>query len=208
MASKVSHEPRKFGEIIVIVGIAALVLVLGVIAMRGFPVGDGNGMSSASSEPQPSPSPTSADPSPTPEPRPTVDPEVTPDTWVPAEQFPGVPAIQPSLEETAPPGEPRITVSDVEAYVASGAADVAGTEEIVSIEFLPADVVEERFHEAPGAYAGRFLCVVELRGSFPIGVPPDVQEELHKAGKKPEVPRMILIFDARTGNLLTSSPRP
>jgi hypothetical protein len=214
MVSKLSEEPRKIGEFAFIAVIATLILVLGTVATRAFPGRSDDETSGVYGASQPSvismdPSPTSANPSPTAEARerPTYDPEVTPDTWVPAEQFPGVEAIHPSLD-TAPPGEPLITVSDVEAYVASGAGDVAVTDEIVSIEFLPAHVVEERIGAAPGAYAGRLLCVVDLRGSYNIGFPPEVQEKIREEDPTFEITRMIAIFDARTGNLLSQTLPP
>lgn len=200
MASKLSREPRRIGELIVIVAIAAFVLALGAVATRGFPGKDGNGTSSVGGDPHPSATPVA---SPTAAPEATRDPR---DTWVPPEQFPGVPAIQPS-RDTVVPGEPRVTESDVEAYVASDAPDVVGTDEIVSIEFLPASEYESRVG-APGRYGGRLLCAVQLRGSFPVKVPRDVAEDLREAGTKLVAPQVTLIFDALTGNLLTTSYPP
>ena len=75
----------------------------------------------------------------------------------------------------------------------------------MSIEFLPAAVVEQRFNKGPGAYGGRLLCVVVIEGTFSIRVPRELAEELRKAGKKPEAFRKRLILDALTGNLLTTS---
>lgn len=200
MVPKMSHESRKLGELIVIVGIAALVLALGVVATRGFPGGDSN-EGSVGSAPQPSATPVA---------RPTVEPEGTrdpQDTWVPPEQFPGVEAIQPSLD-TARPGEPRVTVRDVEAYVTHDYFGADGVDEIVSIEFLPAAVAEARIELGPGAYGGRLVCVVELRGSFPVRVPPDLSGQSTKTDQKLEAPGRILTFDALTGNLLSESIPP
>jgi hypothetical protein len=80
MTSKVSHESRKIGEFLFILGIAAMVLVLGAVATRGFLGDNGSGMDSVGGDPRPSATPVVT---------PTVASEATRDprdTWVPAEQ--------------------------------------------------------------------------------------------------------------------------
>ena len=106
------------------------------------------------------------------------------------------------------PGEPRVTVNDVKAYLTGDYFRAAGVDEIASIEFLPANEAEERIDVAPGSYGGRILCMVDLRGSFTVRVPPEVQEKISEDGGTPYVSRMILIFDALTGNLLSEAAPP
>jgi hypothetical protein len=121
---------------------------------------------------------------------------------------PGVRAIVPT-RPGAPPGEPTYTEADVRAYLERnglplGRIRSAGPYTIERVEFLTGAVAEQTHDVTLGPPPERLYCLVTVRGAFTITGPPrsDGSPNTHT------FTQLILIFDGRTGNILSTHGRP
>jgi hypothetical protein len=198
MASNIYQVIRTRRAVGIAIGLLAVALIVVAIKSRGAPAEENSELSAFA---------TMLVPSPTPLVTPTLDPtEVAAvDFFVPPEDLPGTPAIQPS-GDAAVPGAPRVTKEGAAAYLQDTYADA----EIVSIEYLSADEYETLRNFSRGQYGGRLLLVAKLRGAFDIiGLPPSVRKELEeKYGKPLMASHLELVFDADTGNHLSTAYPP
>lgn len=116
----------------------------------------------------------------------------------------GVPAIRPSIAD-AGPGQPVFTADDVMGYVLAhgiqGMRFVSdGPNTVESVEFLSAREVNARLHTANGQPDDALLCLVIVRGNFTLFTP--------LAGRTQSFTIASLVFDARTGNILSQGLLP
>lgn len=132
----------------------------------------------------------------------TTDPDLT--NAVPLQ---GVPAIRPS-RPLAGPDEPVFTEDDVRAYVIKRGGALGrrirtdGPYQIDSILFLRSAEAPARLGIRTGVEDDQLLCAALLKGTFVVTGPPSTQ------GREFIKSRLILLFDARTGNLLGQDALP
>lgn len=133
----------------------------------------------------------------------SIEPQQPPVSTTPHERItpaqPGQPAIRPQIAPTDL-AAPAFTVQDVSEYYRSRGS--AAT--IERVEFVRRSEFPQRYPELH-TYApdDALLCVVTLRGTFPISVPPTLSGKV--GGKTGDT--ALHVFDARTGNLLTEAVR-
>ena len=101
-------------------------------------------------------------------------------------------------------GTPAFTVDDVKQYVATHALPMTPSQDIKPVikrvEFLTSQAVSERLNGATTGFpADYLLCFVELQGPFTFSGP---------GGTKVTYKRGVLIFDAKTGNLVIGGGMP
>ncbi len=131
-----------------------------------------------------------------PQPVPTEMPQAPP------AEIQGARAIQPTILGAAP-GVPTFNVQDVLTYVAAhpasgGKISALETPTVGSVEFLASRDVATRIDHGTGLPDDRLLCLVTLHGTFAVPAPPG-------AKARPTALTQYLVFDARTGNLLSAS---
>ena len=126
----------------------------------------------------------------------------------PGQPPPGIPAITPSNPNPAP-GEPAFDEADVRAQVAAaappGPAAVGtfahtGPLTVTAVAFLPAGEVERRLPSSLGRPADTLVCLITIAGAFMRPAAPPGPD----GARWPPVTftSSVLVFDARTGNLL------
>jgi hypothetical protein len=119
----------------------------------------------------------------------------------------GVPAIRPS-RPLANPNEPAFTEDDVRAYVTKRGGALGrrirtdGPYQIDNILFLRSAEAPTRLGIRTGLEDDQLLCAATLRGTFIVTGPPSTE------GREYIKSRLILLFDARTGNLLGQDALP
>jgi len=131
-----------------------------------------------------------------PQPVPTETPQAPP------AEIQGARAIQPTIPSAAP-GIPTFSVQDVLTYVAAhpasgGKISAVGTPTIESVAFLASHDVAARIDHGTGLPDDHLLCLVTLQGTFAVPAPPGTTA-------RPTASIQYLVFDARTGNLLSAS---
>jgi hypothetical protein len=130
-----------------------------------------------------------------------IDPDVT--NAVPLQ---GVPGIAPSRPMAAP-DRPTFSEDDVRAYIAKhgiGPSRVraSGPYQIERVEFLRGSEAPSRLGVRVGVADDRLVCAATLQGTFTVlGPPAGGSQEYTKS-------KVILFFDARTGNLLGQDALP
>ena len=126
----------------------------------------------------------------------------------PGQPPPPIPAITPSNPNPAP-GEPAFDEADVRAQVAAavppgpataGTFAHTGPLTLTAVAFLPADEVERRLRISLGRPADAPVCLVTVAGTFTRPETPPGPD----GDRRPPVmfTSSVLVFDARTGNLL------
>lgn len=131
-----------------------------------------------------------------PQPVPTETPQAPP------AEIQGARAIQPTILDAAP-GLPTFGVNDVLTYVAAhpasgGKISAVGTPTIESVEFLASRDVAARIDHGTGLPDDHLLCLATLHGTFAVPAPLGTKA-------RPTASIQYLVFDARTGNLLSAS---
>jgi hypothetical protein len=101
-------------------------------------------------------------------------------------------------------GTPAFTVDDVKQYVATHALPMAASGDakpaITRVEFVTSQTVSERLNGTTTGFPADYpLCFVELQGPFTFSGP---------GGTKVTYNRGVLIFDAKTGNLVIGGGMP
>jgi hypothetical protein len=118
------------------------------------------------------------------------------DSWTP-----GGPAISPSSRSTDPT-VPAITRTDVESYVRAhgvgGKVGQDGPAAVEAFDCMDGAALRQRHGQSYGQPDNRLLCLATVKGRFRVWGPP---------GEGTPVPAQsgtaaIMLFDARTGNIL------
>lgn len=118
----------------------------------------------------------------------------------------GVPAIPPS-RPGASPDQATFTEEEVRAFIAKrgggfGKMRVAGPYEIESVIVLRSIEAPARLGVVAGGVNDQLLAAATLRGTFTVTGPPGPGAQVYTYSK------MVLVFDARTGNLLDQIALP
>lgn len=123
----------------------------------------------------------------------------------------GIPAIRPSRPAVGP-DEPTFTADDVRAFIAAHGLDYgrmqpAGPYQIEGVEFVTSAEAARRLEVRSGRPDTAPLCLVTIRGTFRDagGPPPNPQTGAPSTGT---FSTMVLVFDARTGNLVRREGLP
>jgi len=116
----------------------------------------------------------------------------------------GLPAIQPRTTNPAP-GQAAFAVQDVIDYVLARGVQGArigssGPITVDKVEFLSGRDANARLHQETGQAEETLLCVVTVRGAFILQAPMPGHDRTFTAA--------VLVFDARTGNLLQQGEAP
>lgn len=192
-----------------VLALAFVVLVIGLVGRRDSET-TGLGIASRGGQAIPAASSSLAVPTlpalPTPPPPPDL-PPVDPDLTN-ATPGRGISGIRPS-RAPADSNQAAFTEEDVRAFITSrsgrfGRVQVAGPYEIRSVIFLRATEALPRLGVTAGATGDQLICAATLHGTFTVPGP----YVPGNGSTTNEKSRMILIFDARSGNLLEQIALP